>query len=434
MHHVIAVLATLDTKGAEAEFLRERIEALDSKVLLIDIGVVGTPGTRPDVTREEVAKAGGSSLTKLLVDPTRAAASPVMVAGATKILLDLFHLHGTHGARVDHGTHGAHGPHKVHGVHAVIGLGGTQGTSNCTAVMQALPYGFPKVMVSTVASGDTSAFVGIKDVTMMFSVGDLLGLNPVTRRILANAAGAAHGMALAGGDIEMRRGGKPTIGISNLGVLTDGTMFAIELLKKRGYESIVFHAVGSGGRAMEQMMKEGLIGAVLDYAMGEIADDVFQGLRAGGSERMTVAGDLGLPQVIVPGGAEHIGLVVEANTVPARWRKHKHVFHNPIIFAPRLSASELEQVGHEAVRRLARTKGDACLMLPLRGVSRYSVPGGPLHDPAGDRALFAALKTGLPKGIEVVEIDAGAEDPVFVRAIVEKLIALVERWVARAPR
>lgn len=420
MHHVIAVLATLDTKGAEAQFLRERIEALGSQALLVDIGVVGKPGARPDVTREEVAKAGGSSLAQLLVDPTRAAASPVMVAGATKVLLDLFHMHG------DHGAHVPRDAHAVHRVHAVIGLGGTQGTSNCTAVMQALPYGFPKVMVSTVASGDVSAFVGIKDVTMMFSVGDLLGLNPVTRRILANAAGAAHGMALAGGDIQMRRGGKPTIGISNLGVLTDGTLLAIELLKQRGYESIVFHAVGSGGRAMEQMMKEGLIGAVLDYAMGEIADDVFHGLRAGGPERMTVAGELGLPQVIVPGGAEHIGLVVEANTVPARWKKHKHVFHNPIIFAPRLSASELEQVGHEAVRRLSRTKGDACLMLPLRGVSRYSIPGGPLHDPAGDRAFFAALKTGLPKGIEVVEVDAGAEDPAFVRAMVEKLVALVE--------
>ncbi len=428
MHHVIAVLATLDTKGAEAQFLRERIEALGSKALLVDIGVVGKPGARPDVTREEVAKAGGSSLAQLLVDPTRATASPVMVAGATKVLLDLFHLHG------EHGSHVPHGAHAVHGVHAVIGLGGTQGTSNCTAVMQALPYGFPKVMVSTVASGDVSAFVGIKDVTMMFSVGDLLGLNPVTRRILANAAGAAHGMALAGGDIQMRRGGKPTIGISNLGVLTDGTMLAIELLKERGYESIVFHAVGSGGRAMEQMMKEGLIGAVLDYAMGEIADDVFHGLRAGGPERMTVAGELGLPQVIVPGGAEHIGLVVEANTVPARWKKHKHVFHNPIIFAPRLSASELEQVGHEAVRRLSRTKGDACLMLPLRGVSRYSVPGGPLHDPAGDRAFFAALKQGLSKGIEVVEIDAGAEDPAFVRAMVDRLITIVEKKSATLAR
>jgi len=413
MHHTIAVLATLDTKGAEAQFLRERIEALGSQALLFDLGVVGTPGTRADVTREAVSLAGGTALTDLLRDPTRAAASPVMVAGATKLLLELV---------------------RTHRVHGVIGLGGTQGTPNCTRVMQALPYGFPKVMVSTMASGDVSAFVGIKDVTMMFSVGDILGLNPVTRRILANAAGATHGMALAGGGFEMARGGKPTIGVTNLGVLTDGTMQALELLKERGYEAIVFHAVGSGGRAMEQMMKEGLIGAVLDYAMGEIADDVFHGLRAGGPERMTVAGDLGLPQVIVPGGAEHIGLLVEANTVPERWKSHESVFHNPIIFAPRLSATELEQVGREAVSRLSHTKGDATLMLPLRGVSRYSVPGGPLHDPAGDRAFFAALKSGLPKGIDVVEVDAGAEDPVFVLAMVDRLIACIERKSASEAR
>lgn len=413
MQHVIAVLATLDTKGAEAQYLRERIEALGSRALLVDIGVVGAPGAKPDVTREDVARAGGTALAELLRDPTRAAASPVMVAGATKLLVEA---------------------QRAGRVHGVIGLGGTQGTPNCTRVMQALPYGFPKVMVSTVASGDVSAFVGIKDVTMMFSVGDILGLNPVTRRILANAAGAAHGMAIAGGGIDVARGAKPTIGVSNLGVLTDGTMLALDLLKQRGYEGIVFHAVGSGGRAMEQMMKEGLIGAVLDYAMGEIADEVFHGLRAGGPERMTVAGQLGLPQVIVPGGAEHIGLLVEANVVPERWKTHKHVFHNPIVFAPRLSASELEQVGREAVKRLSHTRGDATLMLPLRGVSRYSIPGGPLHDPAGDRRFFEALKSGLPKGIDVVEVDAGAEDPVFVRAMVDRLVARIESRPQAAPR
>ncbi len=405
MQKTIAVLATLDTKAQEAAHLRERIEALGARALLIDMGVVGAPGTRPDVTREEVARAGGRELKDLLRAPTRAEASPVMVAGATRILL----------ARL-----------AEDGVHAVIGMGGTQGTSNCSAVMRALPYGFPKVMVSTVASGDVSAFVGIKDVTMMFSVGDLLGLNPVTRRILTNAAGAAQGMALAGGAIAARRGDKPTIGLTNLGVLTDGALHALELLRRAGYEAIVFHAVGSGGRAMEQMMREGLIGAVLDYAMGEIADDVFHGLRAGGPERMTVAAELGLPQVICPGGAEHIGLVVEANTVPERWKKHRHVFHNPIIFAPRLAPGELAEVAREAGRRLARTRGRACLMIPRRGVSRYSVEGGPLHDPAGDRVFFDTLRAAMPKTVEVVELDHAAEDPAFVKAAVDKLIALIE--------
>ena len=401
----VAVLTTLDTKGAESRYVREQIEALGGAALLIDMGVVGEPGARADVTREEVAGAGGTPLAELLDSPTRQKASPVMVAGARKILERLI----------------AEGK-----AHAVLGLGGTQGTSNCTQVMQALPYGFPKVMVSTVASGDTSAFVGIKDVTMAFSVGDILGLNPITRKILANAAGAAYGMALTEVALEVRSSDKPVIGMTNLGVLTDGAMKALELFNARGYEVIVFHAVGSGGRAMEQMMKDGLIGAVFDYALGEISDEVFGGLRAGGSERLTVAGELGLPQVLCPGGAEHIGLIVEADTVPERYRDHQHVFHNPIIFAPRLSADELAEVAREIGARLRKTAGNAVFLVPRDGVSRYSAPGGPLRNTGEDAAWFEAIRANLPGSIEVEEIDAHAEDPRFVERAVERLIQLIE--------
>jgi len=397
----VAVLSTLDTKGDETRYLREQIERLGGRALLIDIGVIGAPRTAPDVTREQVAEAGGTQLAQLT---TRQAASPVMTGGAARILSRLI----------------AEGK-----VHAVVGLGGTQGTSNCTAVMRALPYGFPKIMVSTVASGDVSAFVDIKDITMMFSVGDLLGLNAVTRMILANAAGAACGMARADVALEARRSGRPTIGMTNLGVLTDGAMKAIGWFQEAGCEVIVFHAVGSGGRAMEQLMKEGLIGAVFDYAMGEIADELYGGLRAGGPERLTVAGSLGLPQVICPGGAEHIGLVVPANTVPEKYRSHKYVFHNPIIFAPRLNRDEMVAVAREAARRLEKTRGRACFMIPKRGVSRYSVPGGPLHDPEGDAAFFAEFRARLPKSIEIVERDLGAEDPAFVREAVDRLVAMI---------
>lgn len=405
MTKTIAVLATLDTKGPESAFLRAEIEALGSRALLVDLGVVGEPGTAPDVSNTEVAKAGGTELAALLDAPTRQDASPVMVSGATRILSEL----------VSEGK-----------VHAVVGLGGTQGTSNITQVMQALPYGFPKVMVSTVASGDTSAFVGIKDVTMMFSVGDLLGLNPVTRKILGNAAGAAHGMALSRVTLEPRTGAKPMIGMTNLGVLTEGAMHALELFEEAGYEVIVFHAVGSGGRAMEQMMKDGLIGAVFDYALGEIADELFDGLRAATPERLTVAGELGLPQVIVPGGLEHVGLLVEPNQVPERWADHQHVFHNPIILAPRLNADELVTVAEEIGRRLAHTKGRACVLMPTAGTSRYGIAGGPLHDPAGDAAFLEALRGALPASVELVERDAHAEDPAFVAEAVERLIALIE--------
>ena len=177
---------------------------------------------------------------------------------------------------------------------------------------------------------------------------------------------------------------------------------------------------------MEQLMKEGVVGAVFDYALGEIADDVFGGLRAGGRERLTVAGSLGLPQVICPGGAEHLGLFVEPNVVPEEYENHKHVFHSPVIFVPRLNREELVQVAEEICKRLQSTKGHAVLMLPLLGVGRYSIPGGPLHDPEGDAAFFEALKAGLPPSVNVVEMDVQAEDPAFIREAVRRLVEMLE--------
>ena len=402
----VAILSTLDTKGEESAYLRERIEALGGRARLFDIGVVGEATVPADVARDVIAAAGGKSMDELLANPTRQDASPIMIAGATALLREC----------IDDGA-----------VHAVIGLGGTQGTSNCTQVMQALPYGFPKIMVSTVASGDTSAFVGIKDITMMFSVSDILGLNPLARTILANAAGAAWGMANAGVALGDQTRDKPLVGMTNLGVLTEGAMQAVEYFRDAGYETIVFHAVGSGGRAMEQMMKEGIIGAVFDYALGEISDEIFHGLRAGGPERLTVAGSLGLPQVLCPGGAEHIGLMVEPNTVPEAYRDHQHVFHNPIILAPRLKPDEFRTVAREIASRLGTTTGHACFMMPKLGTSRYGIAGEPLHDPAGDEAFLDELKSCLPDTIELVELDLQAEDPAFVRDAVDRLIAMMER-------
>ena len=409
MPKVIAVLATLDTKGEEAEFLRAQLKALGSRALVVDMGVLGTPAARADVTRAEVARAGGASLRRLQRQQTREASQPVMADGATRLLL----------RRLAAGR-----------LHGVIGLGGLQGTAICTMAMRGLPYGLPKVMVSTVASGDTSPYVGISDITMMFSVGDLLGLNAFMRRVLANAAGAAHGMAQVRTPPIARRGrrAKPLIGISNLGVLTQGTLQARDLFAARGYETIVFHAVGTGGRAMEQMMRQGIIGAVFDYAMGEISDGLFHGLRAGDADRLTVAGALGLPQVICPGGAEHVGILVSIpHVVPNRWKRHRHVWHNEVVLAPRLDARELRAVAREACARLNATRGRAVLMIPRLGTSRYAMPGGPLHDPSGDRAFFSELRRRLPGSIELVERDAHAESPAFVAEAVDRLIALVER-------
>ncbi len=401
----IAVLATLDTKGAEADYLRDQLERLGGRAFVVDMGVIGTPEARADATREEVARAGGTPLDDLLKHPSRDTAAPVMVAGAIRLLTQ----------KLEAGE-----------VHGLLGLGGFQGTAACSEVMRAMRYGVPKVLVSTAASGDVSSYVDTKDITMMFSVGDILGLNPFSRTLLANAAGAALGMARVELTIEEQLGDKPLIGMTNLGVLTQGALHAVKLFEERGYDVVVFHAIGSGGRAMEQLMKDGIIGAVFDYAMGEIADDVFGELRAGGPERLTVAGKLGIPQVLCPGGAEHLGILVEANQVPERWKDHAYVFHSPVVFVPRLGEDEFVRVAHDIAQRLQHTTGNAVFMFPKDGTGRYAMPGGELRDTASDAAFFAALEQGLPDSIEVVARDTHAEDPAFVEECVERLIALIE--------
>jgi uncharacterized protein (UPF0261 family) len=406
MKKTIAVLATLDTKGQESNYLREQIENLGGSAMLIDMGVIGEPETRTDISREELAAAAGTTLKDILKNPTRQDASPIMVEGATQIIKKL----------VDEGQ-----------VHAIICLGGTQGTTAGCQVLQALPYGFPKIMVSTVASGDTAPFVGIKDITMMFSVSDILGLNTFMCRMLANAAGAACGMAQVDQPIRSEKRDRPLIGMTNLGVLTEGSMIAMDLFKQAGYEVIVFHAVGSGGLAMEQMMKEGIIGAVFDYALGEISDELFDGLRAASPERLTVAGELGIPQVICPGGTEHLGLLVDTpNEVPEEWRDHKYTFHTPIILAPRLNGEELVRVAKEIISRLASTKDKAYFMIPTKGVSRYSAKGMVLEDPESDEVFFNELRSSLPENFELIERETHAEDPAFVKEAVDLLISLIE--------
>jgi uncharacterized protein (UPF0261 family) len=401
----VAVLATLDTKGDEAEFLRAQLAELGSRALVVDLGVLGTPQGRADLERETVARAGGAELEALRRQARREDAVPVMVAGAIRLLRE----------RLAAGE-----------LHGVLGLGGFQGTAACTEIMRALPYGLPKVMLSTAASGNTAPYVDIVDVTMMFSVSDLLGLNSFTRRMLANAAGAVHGMAQIDVPLAPADRTRPLIGMTNLGVLTRGAQVALARFAERGYEVVVFHAIGSGGRAMEQLMREGAIGAVFDYALGEISDEVFGVLRAGGPTRLTVAGELGLPQVLCPGGAEHLGVLTEPHQVPAEFAGHTHVFHSPVVFVPRLRAAELERVAAEIGRRLQSTRGRAVLMLPKLGTGSYAAPGGPLRDEASDAAFFAALRRAVPTTVEVIEREAHAEDPVFVRECVDRLIALIE--------
>ncbi|MDP0490051.1 MAG: Tm-1-like ATP-binding domain-containing protein [Verrucomicrobiota bacterium JB023] len=402
----IAIIATLDTKADEADFMRQEIETLGGKALIVDIGVVGQPGIEADVTREQVVEAGGSTLADLLEHPTREKCNPFVVTGATKLLVEL---------------------QKEGKIDGAVSLGGTQGTSTCGPILQALPYGFPKVMLSTAAAGDTSPFVGIKDITMMFAVSDILGLNVFSRKILANAAAAAWGMAQSQQCITQSTA-KGVIGMSNLGVLTKGAMHAIELFEKAGYEVITFHAIGAGGDAMEQMMREGIITAVFDYAMGEIADGTFGVLRAGGPDRLTTAGKLGLPQVIVPGGSEHLGILVkEPNKIPEGWEDHLITWHSPVIFVPRLNAEEQDKVAKNIGDKLAHSTKDTVFLMPLKGVSSYSAEGGELYKPELDGAYWDSLQKHLPDSIQKEALDLTAEDPAFVEHAVQTLINLIEK-------
>lgn len=399
----IAVLATLDTKGIEAQFIREQIEETGSSAIVIDAGVIGTPMCTPDITREEVAREGGTELSDLLKKPTRERSAPVMAIGAARHVLRL---------------------QEEEKIDGIIAMGGTQGTTLCTAVMRELPYGFPKVMVSTMASGNVAPWVDIKDITMMFSVADILGLNPVTKKILANAAAAVCGMA--GSRITLEKQKSPLVAITTVGITTKGAMTACEVLKQGGFETIVFHAIGPGGRAMEQMMKEGLIGAVLDYSTIEVSNWLFDALLNGGDERCTWGGKLGIPQVFAPGAIE-VMVYNEPETVPRPFNTRKLVRHSPKITDVRLNADEMTKTAEELAKRLSHTKTPAYFMIPLKGFDSYDVPGGDFWEPEADRAFIETLIKGLPKNIEVVQRELNIEEPDFATEAAEKLIELIKR-------
>ncbi len=398
----IVVLATLDTKGQEAQYLREQIESTGNAATIIDTGVVGAPAATPDVTREAVAAAGGVPLSDLLRDPDREVAAPVMAAGAAAIVSDL----------AENGR-----------AHGIIAMGGTQGTTLSTTVMRALPYGFPKVMVSTMASGNVGPWVDIKDITMMFSVTDILGLNPFTKKILANAVGAVCGMANV--EVALERGDKPLVAVTTVGITTLGAMKAIDVLQDAGYETIVFHAIGPGGRAMEQMMREGIIGAVLDYSTIEVSNHMYDALLDGGEERLTWAGKLGIPQVLAPGAIEVL-VFNEPETVPEKYQNRTLIRHSPMITDVRLDAEELTEVAKVVSSRLQHTRDKAYFMIPMAGYDSYAVEGEGFHDPEADAAFVTGLEKGLPSNIEIVKRDTHIDDPEFAREAAELLISLIE--------
>jgi uncharacterized protein (UPF0261 family) len=312
----------------------------------------------------------------------------------------------------------------------VLSLGGTQGTTLSTAVMRALPYGFPKIMVSTMASGNVAPWVDTRDITLMFSVTDIMGLNRFMRRILANAAAAACGMAEV--DMPLQGGDTKLVGVTTVGITTLGAMRAVECLQRAGFETIVFHAVGTGGRAMEEMMRQGLISAVLDFSIIEVSNEMHAALLAGGPDRLTVAGRLGLPQVICPGAVEVL-VFNEPHTVPARFAGRTLVRHSPQITDLRLQRAEMAAVGVEVARRLQSTRGDAVFLVPSGGYDSYAVAGGPFHDPEADLAFVAELASHLSPNIRLIERPTHINDPAFAEEAALTLIELVRKRRSGVP-
>jgi uncharacterized protein (UPF0261 family) len=394
----IALIGTFDTKGEEFSFLRERIESAGLRTMMIDVGVLGSPIFAANISPAEVAAAANEDLAALQEERDRGRSVTAMARGATVILARL---------------------HAQGAIHGVAALGGSAGTAIATAAMRALPYGFPKLMVSTLAAGDTKPYVGTKDICMMPSVLDISGLNYLSRRILSNAAGAICGMVAA--EPARTSDDKPLIAATMFGVTTPCVTAARRVLEERGYEVLVFHATGTGGQAMEQLIEDGAIHAVLDLTTTELADELAGGVMSAGPHRLEAAGRKGIPQLVCPGAIDMVNFG-PVETVPAQFRSRKLYVHNPTVTLMRTTPEECAEIGRITATRLNRASGPVTVLIPLQGVSAIDKPGGPFHSPEALNSYRRALKTTLSSEIKLVELDAHINDEGFAHSAADLLL------------
>jgi uncharacterized protein (UPF0261 family) len=398
----IALIGTFDTKGEEFSFLRACIERTGLRTIMIDVGVLGTSPFVADISPAEVAAAAKEDLTALQRDRDRGRSVTVMALGATAILLRL---------------------HAQRAIHGVAALGGSAGTTIATAAMRALPYGFPKLMVSTLAAGDVKPYVGIKDICMMPSVLDISGLNYVSRRILSNAAAAICGMVAA--EPFTGPNSKPSIAATMFGVTTPCVTVARRILEQTGYDVLVFHATGTGGQAMEQLIEDGAIQAVLDLTTTELADELVGGVMSAGPHRLEAAGRKGIPQLVCPGAIDMVNFG-PADTVPVKFRSRKLYVHNPSVTLMRTTPKECAAIGRITAARLNHATGPVTVLIPLQGVSAIDKLGGPFYSPEALDAYRASLKASVSSAIKVVELDAHINDDSFARAATDLLLQSLE--------
>jgi uncharacterized protein (UPF0261 family) len=394
----IAVLGTLDTKGAEHAFVAGRIRARGHRALLIDVGTGGPPTEAPNFTREQVAAFAGIDLAEILTRKDRGECVMAMIKAAPVFLARLA---------------------AAHEIDGVISLGGGGGTAIATAAMRALPLGFPKLMVSTLAAGNTAPYLGTKDIVMMPSIADIAGLNNLSRIIFSRASGAICGMVEA--EIESA-GTRPLVVASMFGNTTACVTEAKRIIEEAGYEVLVFAATGAGGKSMEALIESGLVAGVLDLTTTEWADELVGGVLSAGPERMDAVAKAKIPAVIAPGCLDMVNFG-ERNSIPEEFAGRNFYNHNPQVTLMRTTPDECAELGRIIADKVNRYTAPSVIMLPKKAVSIISAAGQPFHDPAADEALFQAIRTHAK--IPVKEFDEEINSQAFARACAEQLLRLM---------
>lgn len=401
MTKTVVLVGSLDTKGKEFAYVKDLIEKEGLNTVVVDFGVMGKPEFAPDIERAEVALQGGSSIDEISSGQHKDQAMKVMAAGLAAVVAKLY----------------ADG--KLDGI---LGMGGSGGTSIATAAMRALPVGVPKVMVSTVGGGDVSAYTGSKDITFIPSIVDVAGLNSISRVIFANGAGAIAGMVKV--ERPAAEAEKPLIAASMFGNTTKCVDRARGILEQAGYEVLVFHATGAGGRTMESLISDGYIRGALDITTTELADDVCGGVFSAGPTRGQAAPLKGIPTILVPGCVDMANFW-GINTVPEKFRGRNLYEWNPNVTLLRTNVEENKKMGEMLAAAANAAEGPVAVILPLKGVSMLDSQGEQFWDPEADAACYDAIRQGLRPGIRVIELDANINDPEFADVCANTLLEML---------
>lgn len=404
MEKKAVLFGALDTKGNEFQFVRDALQACGMDTFVVDTGVLGEPLFKPDVSADEVARAGGSSIEELRRQNDRGTAVAVMTRGAANIAVQL---------------------EKQGIIGGVFGMGGTAGTTVAASAMQALPIGVPKLLVSTVASGNTRPYVGVKDILMMYSVVDIAGINRLSRRILNNAAYALAGMIRYAGLEQESADDKVTLGITMFGVTTPCATRVREILEEKGYDLLVFHATGTGGLAMEELIKAGYIKGVADITTTELADDLVGGIFSAGTNRLNAAGAAGIPQVVSVGALDMVNFG-PPDTVPAQFKERIFYQHNPTTTLMRTTVSENRELGRILAAKLNEGIAPTIVVFPKAGVSLLDMAGKAFEGKEERFALYEGIKQHLRSDIPMIEMEQDINDPAVADVIAAQLHKLME--------